>query len=126
ASKAGLQAGDSIVKVDGQPLTQLLKFVTFVRDNPGRPLALEIERQGSALSLTLTPDTRSVNGKAEGFAGVVPKIIPQTEEYKSICQYGPFSPILEATDNTCQLISLMVRTVGKLITGSVKLNNLRW
>ncbi|KTW87686.1 sigma E protease regulator RseP, partial [Salmonella enterica] len=60
ASKAGLQAGDRIVKVDGQPLTQWMKFVTFVRDNPGKPLALEIERQGSALSLTLTPDTKSV------------------------------------------------------------------
>lgn len=33
ASKAGLQAGDRIVKVDGQPLTQWMTFVTLVRDN---------------------------------------------------------------------------------------------
>lgn len=124
ASKAGLQAGDRIVKVDGQPLTQWMKFVTFVRDNPGKPLALEIERQGSALSLTLTPDTKSVNGKAEGFAGVVPKIIPLPEEYKTIRQYGPFSAILEATDKTWQLMKLTVSMLGKLITGDVKLNNL--
>ncbi|HAF7525188.1 sigma E protease regulator RseP [Salmonella enterica subsp. enterica] len=110
ASKAGLQAGDRIVKVDGQPLTQWMKFVTFVRDNPGKPLALEIERQGSALSLTLTPDTKSVNGKAE--------------EYKTIRQYGPFSAILEATDKTWQLMKLTVSMLGKLITGDVKLNNL--
>lgn len=32
ASKAGLQAGDRIVKVDGQPLTQWMKFVTFAHD----------------------------------------------------------------------------------------------
>lgn len=31
--KAGLQAGDRIVKVDGQPLTQWGTFVTLVRDN---------------------------------------------------------------------------------------------
>jgi regulator of sigma E protease len=36
ASKAGLQAGDRIVKVDGQPLTEWMTFVTLVRDNPGR------------------------------------------------------------------------------------------
>ena len=76
ASKAGLQAGDRIVKVNGQPLTQWMTFVTLVRDNPDKPLALDIERQGSSLSLTLTPDSKQVNGKAEGFAGVVPKVIP--------------------------------------------------
>lgn len=74
--------------------------------------------------MTLTPDTKSVNGKAEGFAGVVPKIIPLPEEYKTIRQYGPFSAILEATDKTWQLMKLTVNMLGKLITGDVKLNNL--
>ncbi|WP_437886908.1 sigma E protease regulator RseP [Phytobacter sp. V91] len=123
ASKAGLQAGDRIVKVDGQPLTQWMTFVTLVRDNPGTPLALEIERQGSSLSLTLIPDTKP-GSKAEGFAGVVPKIIPLPDEYKTVRQYGPFSAIVEATDKTWQLMKLTVSMLGKLITGDVKLNNL--
>jgi regulator of sigma E protease len=124
ASKAGLQAGDRIVKVNGQPLTQWMTFVTLVRDNPDKPLALDIERQGSSLSLTLTPDSKQVNGKAEGFAGVVPKIIPLPDEYKTVRQYGPFSAILEASDKTWQLMKLTVSMLGKLITGDVKLNNL--
>ncbi|UKL43022.1 sigma E protease regulator RseP [Klebsiella quasipneumoniae] len=124
AQKAGLQAGDRIVKVDGQPLTQWMTFVNLVRDNPGKALALEIERQGSALPLTLTPDAKTVKGKAEGFAGVVPKVIPLPEEYKTVRQYGPFAAIAEATDKTWQLMSLTVRMLGKLITGDVKLNNL--
>ncbi|TCC51767.1 sigma E protease regulator RseP [Citrobacter braakii] len=124
ASKAGLQAGDRIVKVNGQPLTQWMTFVTLVRDNPDKPLALDIERQGSSLSLTLTPDSKQVNGKAEGFAGVVPKVIPLPDEYKTIRQYGPFSAILEASDKTWQLMKLTVSMLGKLITGDVKLNNL--
>lgn len=124
ASKAGLQAGDRIVKVNGQPLTQWMTFVTLVRDNPDKPLALEIERQGSSLSLTLTPNSKEVNGKAEGFAGVVPKIIPLPDEYKTVRQYGPFNAILEASDKTWQLMKLTVSMLGKLITGDVKLNNL--
>ncbi|POP41629.1 zinc metallopeptidase RseP [Superficieibacter electus] len=123
AQKAGLQAGDRIVKVDGQPLTQWSTFVTLVRNNPGNGLALEIERQGSPLSLTLIPDTKPGN-KAEGFAGVVPKVIPLPDEYKTVRQYGPFSAIAQATDKTWQLMSLTVRMLGKLITGDVKLNNL--
>ena len=124
ASKAGLQAGDRIVKVNGQPLTQWMTFVTLVRDNPDKPLALDIERQGSSLSLTLTPDSKQVNGKAEGFAGVVPKVIPLPDEYKTVRQYGPFSAIVEASDKTWQLMKLTVSMLGKLITGDVKLNNL--
>ncbi|AMO50491.1 RIP metalloprotease RseP [Enterobacter sp. FY-07] len=123
ASKAGLQAGDRIVKVDGQQLTQWMMFVALVRDNPGTSLALEVERQGSPLSLTLIPDTKPGN-KAEGFAGVVPKVIPLPDEYKTVRQYGPFSAIAEATDKTWQLMKLTVRMLGKLITGDVKLNNL--
>ena len=123
ASKAGLQAGDRIVKVDGQQLTQWMTFVTLVRDNPGTPLALDIERHGSPLSLTLIPDAKPGN-KAEGFAGVVPKIIPLPDEYKTVRQYGPFSAIAEATDKTWQLMKLTVSMLGKLITGDVKLNNL--
>ncbi|MEG9608325.1 sigma E protease regulator RseP [Citrobacter portucalensis] len=124
ASKAGLQAGDRIVKVNGQSLTQWMTFVTLVRDNPDTPLVLDIERQGSSLSLTLTPDSKQVNGKAEGFAGVVPKVIPLPDEYKTVRQYGPFSAILEASDKTWQLMKLTVSMLGKLITGDVKLNNL--
>ncbi|XTZ37634.1 sigma E protease regulator RseP [Salmonella enterica] len=123
ASKAGLQAGDRIVKVDGQQLTQWMTFVTLVRDNPGTSLALEVERQGAPLSLTLVPETKPGN-KAEGFAGVVPKIIPLPDEYKTVRQYGPFSAIAEATGKTWQLMKLTVSMLGKLITGDVKLNNL--
>ncbi|NIF58726.1 sigma E protease regulator RseP [Enterobacter sp. Ap-916] len=124
ANKAGLQAGDRIVKVNGQPLLQWSEFVNLVRDNPGQPLALEIERQGSPLSLTLIPDTKPGKAKAEGFAGVVPKIIPLPDEYKTVRQYGPFTAVAEATDKTWQLMKLTVNMLGKLITGDVKLNNL--
>ncbi|POU00975.1 MULTISPECIES: sigma E protease regulator RseP [Enterobacteriaceae] len=124
ASKAGLQAGDRIVKVDGQAITQWMTFVTLVRDNPGKPLALEIERQGTPLSLTLIPDTKPGSDKDEGFAGVVPKVIPLPDEYKTVRQYGPFDAVVEATGKTWQLMKLTVSMLGKLITGDVKLNNL--
>lgn len=88
AKKAGLQAGDRIVKVDGQLLNGWQAFATRVRENPGKPLIVDIERGGSPLSLTLIPDTKSVGkDRTEGFAGVVPKVIPLPDEYKTIRQY---------------------------------------
>lgn len=123
ASRAGLQAGDRIVKVDGQPLDQWQNFVATVRNNPGKDIAIEVERQGSTVSLTLTPDVNPHN-KAEGFAGVIPRIIPLPEEYRTVRQYGPFAAIGEASAKTWQLMKLTVSMLGKLIVGDVKLNNL--
>ncbi len=124
ANKAGLQAGDRIVKVNGAVIAQWTDFVSLVRDNPGQSLAVEVERQGQPLSLTLIPDTKPGKAKAEGFAGVVPKVIPLPDEYKTVRQYGPFVAVAEATGKTWQLMKLTVNMLGKLITGDVKLNNL--
>ncbi|MBU6519496.1 sigma E protease regulator RseP [Pantoea sp. B270] len=123
ASAAGLQAGDRIVKVDGQPLTQWQVFAAQVRDNPGKNMALEVERNGEPLTLTLTPEAKPGNA-AEGFAGVIPRMIPLPDEYKTVKQYGPFAAIGEAGVKTWQLMKLTVSMLGKLITGDVKLNNL--
>ncbi|CQH46568.1 sigma E protease regulator RseP [Yersinia frederiksenii] len=125
AQKAGLQAGDRIVKVGGQALDRWQTFVLQVRDNPGKPLVLDIERGSTPLSLTLIPDTKSVGeNRSEGFAGVVPKVIPLPDEYRTIRQYGPFTALYQAGDKTWQLMRLTVSMLGKLITGDVKLNNL--
>ncbi|HAU5566227.1 TPA: sigma E protease regulator RseP [Serratia fonticola] len=123
ASAAGLQAGDRIVKVDGQPLTQWQAFAAQVRDNPRKNMALDVERNGELVALTLTPEAKPGN-EAEGFAGVIPRVIPLPDEYKTVRQYGPFAAIGEASVKTWQLMKLTVSMLGKLITGDVKLNNL--
>ncbi|MGL9760238.1 MAG: sigma E protease regulator RseP [Symbiopectobacterium sp.] len=124
AQKAGLQVGDRIVKVDGQPLTRWSQFASTVRDKPDTDITLDIERNGENRSLILTPDSKTTSDRLEGFAGVVPKVIPLPEEYRTVRQYGPFSAIYHAADKTWQLMRLTVSMLGKLITGDVKLNNL--
>ena len=123
ASAAGLQAGDRIVKVDGQPLSQWQAFAAQVRDNPRKNMALDVERNGELVTLTLTPEAKPGN-EAEGFAGVIPRVIPLPDEYKTVRQYGPFAAVGEASVKTWQLMKLTVSMLGKLITGDVKLNNL--
>ncbi|URQ61578.1 sigma E protease regulator RseP [Pantoea alhagi] len=120
ASAAGLQAGDRIVKVDGRSLADWRQFVNLVRESPDKAIALDVERQGEVVSLTLTPAAKG----SEGFAGVVPRVLPLPEEYKTVRQYGPFAAIGEAGEKTWQLMKLTVGMLGKLITGDVKLNNL--
>lgn len=125
AEKAGLQPGDRIVKVSGEPVTTWQPFTLFVRNSPGKTLDLLIERSGEHIIVPLTPDVKSGTGSKQiGFAGVELNVIPLDPQYITEHQYGPVEAIAEATGKTWQLMQLTVKMTGKLITGDVKLNNL--
>ncbi|NIG62775.1 MAG: sigma E protease regulator RseP [Serratia symbiotica] len=125
AQKAGLHVGDRIVKIDNQRLDVWQTLVKRIHDSPGKPLALEIERNGLPLFLTLIPDIKAMGkGKSVGFAGIIPKVLPLSEEYKTIHQYGWFPALYQASDKTWYLMRLTFSMLGKLIIGDVKLSNL--
>ncbi|MEB3175809.1 MAG: RIP metalloprotease RseP [Cyanobacteriota bacterium] len=59
ASQAGLEAGDLILSLGGNPLTSAPgateAFIAQVKQSANQPLALTLERRGETLDLTLTP-----------------------------------------------------------------------
>lgn len=123
--RAGLQKGDRIVSVNGEVLGLWNPVTRIIRNNPGIPLKLEVERSNKLISLTLTPDSQNgQRGEKIGFAGVELSVLPLADEYKMVQQYGPFSAFYQASDKTWQLMKLTVNMMGKLVVGDVKLNNL--
>jgi membrane-associated protease RseP (regulator of RpoE activity) len=50
-----LQEGDRVLSVDGTPVQTWREVVELVRDSPGEPLAVEVERGSSTTTVTLTP-----------------------------------------------------------------------
>ncbi|WP_337090675.1 sigma E protease regulator RseP [Proteus terrae] len=125
AEKAGLQAGDRIVKVDGQPIDTWHPFTYFVRQSPNKALELLVERDGSSLILNVTPTAVALkDGTEVGQVGAQLQILPPDEQYLIMQQYNPFSALYEASDKTWQLMGLTVKMIGKLVVGDVKLTNL--
>ncbi|AXH64270.1 sigma E protease regulator RseP [Providencia huaxiensis] len=123
--RAGLQKGDRIVSVNGEVLGLWNPVTRIIRNNPGVPLKLEVQRSQQLISLTLTPDSQNgQRGEKIGFAGVELSVLPLADEYKMVQQYGPFSAFYQASDKTWQLMKLTVNMMGKLVVGDVKLNNL--
>ncbi|MGO3146661.1 MAG: M50 family metallopeptidase [Leucobacter sp.] len=55
AAEAGLLPGDVLLAVDGTQIENWEQFRSLVSDSPGVALAVEVERNGSTLDLTLTP-----------------------------------------------------------------------
>ena len=125
AEKAGLQAGDRIVKVDGQPIDTWHPFTYFVRQSPNKALELLVERNGSSLMLNVTPTAVALKDGTEiGQVGAQLQILPPDEQYLIMQQYNPFSALYEASNKTWQLMGLTVKMIGKLVVGDVKLTNL--
>ncbi len=125
AERAGLQAGDRVIKVDGQVLDVWHSFNAYIRNSPNKPLELTLDRDGKIIVLSLTPEAKSAQkGQQIGFAGIELSVIPLADEYKMVQQYGPFAAFYQASDKTWQLMKLTVNMMGKLIVGDVKLNNL--
>ncbi|HHN8583519.1 TPA: sigma E protease regulator RseP [Providencia rettgeri] len=123
--RAGLQKGDRIVSVNGEVLGLWNPVTLIIRNNPGVPLKLEVQRSQQLVSLTLTPDSQDgQRGEKIGFAGVELSVLPLADEYKMVQQYGPFSAFYQASGKTWQLMKLTVNMMGKLVVGDVKLNNL--
>lgn len=55
AQAAGLRPGDRIISIDGTPITEWEQVRGLIQPNAGRPLPVEVERDGRTLQLRITP-----------------------------------------------------------------------
>lgn len=60
AARAGLQAGDTIVAVDGRPIRNGQEMFAAIESNPGRQLALTVGRGGVPREIVATPQPETV------------------------------------------------------------------
>ena len=125
AEKAGLQAGDKIIEIDGEKISKWDDVVQAIRSNPETPIDVIVLRQGDEQSFTLIPGSRELaNKETVGFAGIAPEVAEWPESYRFELQFGVFESIGKAIDKTGQVIGLTISMLKKLIVGDVGLNNL--
>ncbi len=71
AAAAGIEVGDSIVKIGGQPITEWYDLVDQIEPGAGQAIPVELVRQGRPLSLVVTPRAEpGPDGKDVGKIGV--------------------------------------------------------
>jgi len=76
ADAAGLKTGDRIVSADGKPIADYSDIQELIALNPGRPLRLGVEREGSPIELTVTPamDRESGAGRIGIYSWIDPVV----------------------------------------------------
>ncbi len=120
---AGMLPGDTIVRIDGQPVEGWDDVQAAIRDRAGSPTAFEVERDGGTLALEVTPlateryvfDDRGqqVESGGEpvtetiGFVGVGPQYVIEQQ---------PASAVLPAVgDNVVRVGELILNLPQRLI-----------
>ena len=83
AEEAGIQAGDTIVSIDGEPVADFDEATAIIRSSPGEQLTFVIERDGTEQSLQVTPATiqgevtaadGTTTTEEVGFVGIGPSV----------------------------------------------------
>ncbi len=122
AARSGLKVGDNVLQVNGQPVPDWLSWVKLIRKHPDQTLAVTVLRGEKLINLSLTPDTRDIDGSGYIGAGVRPATWPQSM-IRTI-QYGPVTALVKGAEGTWALTAMTVNSLWKMIVGLVSVTNL--
>lgn len=125
AERAGLQAGDTIIAVNGRAVADWQDWVAQVRASPDEVMAMVVERDGAQLNLQMTPERKlEDNGVAVGFAGVGVKAPEWPPHLVREVEYGPVAALTAAAAKTWRLSVFTLESIKKMITGLLSPKNL--
>ncbi len=125
AERAGLEPGDRIVSVGGQPVADFAGLVALVQPAAGRTLQFGIERAGEPRGVPIEVEAQREGEKLVGRIGVQPAAaaaIP--EDMRTRERYGAASALLRAADKTWDMSVLTVKLLWNVGTGDVSVKNL--
>jgi regulator of sigma E protease len=118
AGRAGLEAGDTIVAVDGRPVDQWYDLVEMLQGSAGRTLQLDLARGGRRLTVEVTPEAESIKG-ADGQSREVGRIgVAVGSDYRYE-RLGVGAAIVEGARATVGSSTQIVRTVRGLFSGRI-------
>ena len=125
AAAAGMLPGDRIVAADETEIGRWNDWVDYVRDRPGRPIAVTVLRGGEELALTLVPGRAEDGGETIGRIGarvLIPEDLPRAPT--AVERYGPVAAIGKAVQKTADMTSMTLRILGKMVMGQASVKNL--
>ena len=124
AMAAGLLAGDLIVQVDDQSISDWGDLVRFVRQRPGIGFDMVVERGGDRVVMHMVPKAVDSDGQTIGQIGVRPDIPDDyLDRFRTDVRYGPVDAFGRAIDKTWEGTVLLLRVLGQLVIGEASLRN---
>jgi regulator of sigma E protease len=125
AERAGLQPGDRVVSIAGEPVADFAALVARVQPSAGRTLDLVLERAGARVETSVDVQGQREGDRLVGRIGLQPAggaVVP--EDMRALERFGPLPALGEATVKTWGMSVLTVRMLWNVLTGDVSIKNL--
>lgn len=119
AQAAGVEGGDVVVAIDGEPIETFAQVQRIVSFSAERPLAFTLDRAGTLLDLTIVPDRREID---DGFGnmqrvGVIGVVHEADADDVTIIEYGPLEATGRAVEQTGLVITQSLTYIGRILVG---------
>jgi len=125
AERAGLAAGDRVLRADGAMVENWDDLVGRIRARPGAPLRLLLEREGRRLDVEVVPDAVNSGEARIGRIGAAPRIPPGYAEALTIrVQHGPLDSLAKAVAKTADISAFSLRMLGRMLIGELSWKHL--
>ncbi|HET6632087.1 MAG TPA: RIP metalloprotease RseP [Rhodanobacteraceae bacterium] len=122
AAQAGMQPGDRIVSINGQPVAnfQALGDIIEAQAAKSPQLTIAVVRDGEQLTLQVRAQERSVQGSPQRWMiGIGAQAPPE-----ATLRYGPLEAIGASLRNTWDKTATTFEMIGRMITGQVSTRSL--
>ncbi len=125
ADQAGIQAGDLILTVGGDPVSSSLALSEAVQRHarPDEPLEVVVRRGETRMRFDVQPQLTGRGDEQRFVLGVYP-YDPEDKRLWTIFQYGPLESVEAAFSESYRITTATVGLIGRMLTGSASLKNL--
>jgi regulator of sigma E protease len=107
AEQAGMRADDAVLAIDGKPVRSFGDIPALVAGSAGKPLALDVWRDGQVRQVSITP-----RDDGEGLrVGLGPKMV--------VKKFGPVRAVREALAWTKSMTRQTFEVLGRLLTAQI-------
>lgn len=124
AQEAGLQAGDSLIAVNGQDVKQSSTLIQKIMLSSGTPVMLSVEREGVVQNIAVTPVRNDRDNGLGQIHSVGTINVQLAVEQIDLIDHGPISAISEGVRRTGETLGTTVHMLGRLATGREPINQL--
>ncbi|KHF39745.1 RIP metalloprotease RseP [Halalkalibacter okhensis] len=112
ALEAGLQEGDQVFSIDGQPIDNWEEMTAIIQQHPNESIVFEVERSGQTLTIPVTPDERVGQfGEPEGFVGIARPT-----------EFSLMGSIIFGFTQTYMFMTMIFEVLGMIVTGNFSLD----
>ena len=125
AEQAGLQVGDLITAIDGQPIGDFVAMSEALAVRPSRDVVIRYERGGVSATTTVRTSADLVDGREVGRIRIeTPPSAPLPDSMIVHRRFGPVQALGESLQRAWDMTVLQAKMFARMIIGQVSIKNL--